>query len=120
MNFKVPTELADPEAPAERLKVLRKFDAETLLDLAPRDLQLPRLPRNPCRKPINPNHHPLPACVLRHVIHHWGGHVHLTWGIHDRPLFEEWHIKTTTVHAAGEEMGNLAAEILTFLTSVAT
>ncbi|MEU9139349.1 DUF6228 family protein [Streptomyces sp. NPDC048404] len=50
--------------------------------------------------------------------HHSGGHGHLTWGIHDRPPFEEWHFKTTTVHAAGEEMGNLAAEIRTFLTSV--
>ncbi|MGQ4361717.1 DUF6228 family protein [Streptomyces sp. SAS_272] len=50
--------------------------------------------------------------------HRSGGHVYLNWGIHDRPPFEEWHLETTTVHAAGEEMTNLAAEVLTFLTSV--
>ncbi|WP_406454893.1 DUF6228 family protein [Streptomyces sp. NBC_01622] len=49
--------------------------------------------------------------------HHSGGYVHLTWGIHDRPPSEEWHFETTTVHAAGEEMRNLAAEFHTFLTS---
>ncbi|WP_369030144.1 DUF6228 family protein [Streptomyces adonidis] len=49
--------------------------------------------------------------------HHSGGYVHLTWGIHDRPPSEEWHFETTTVHAAGEEMRNLAAELHTFLTS---
>jgi hypothetical protein len=50
--------------------------------------------------------------------HRPGGYVHLTWGIHDRPPSEEWHFETTTVHEAGEEMRNLAAEIHTFLTSV--
>nr|WP_315903756.1 DUF6228 family protein [Streptomyces rhizosphaerihabitans] len=49
--------------------------------------------------------------------HRPGGYVHLTWGIHDRPASEEWHFETTTVHAAGEEMRNLAAELHTFLTS---
>ncbi|MEV7590521.1 DUF6228 family protein [Streptomyces sp. NPDC089922] len=49
--------------------------------------------------------------------HHSGGYVHLTWGIHDRPPSEDWHFETTTVHAAGEEMRNLAAEVRTFLTS---
>ncbi|MGQ7746955.1 DUF6228 family protein [Streptomyces sp. WC2508] len=34
-----------------------------------------------------------------------------------RPPSEEWHFETTTVHAAGEEMRNLAAKIHTFLTS---
>ncbi|MFI1973349.1 DUF6228 family protein [Streptomyces cinnamoneus] len=51
--------------------------------------------------------------------HRPGGYVHLTWGIHDRPLSEEWHFETVTVHAAGEEMRNLAAEIHTLLTGVA-
>jgi len=51
--------------------------------------------------------------------HRTGGYVHLTWRIHDRPPREEWHFETTTVHAAGEEMRNLAVEIHTFLTSVA-
>ncbi|MCB5167399.1 DUF6228 family protein [Streptomyces bambusae] len=49
--------------------------------------------------------------------HRPGGYVHLTWGIRDRPPSEEWHFTTTTVHAAGEEMRHLAAEIHTFLTS---
>ncbi|WP_052851051.1 DUF6228 family protein [Streptomyces avicenniae] len=49
--------------------------------------------------------------------HRSGGYVHLTWGIHGRPPFEEWHFETTTVHAAGEEMRTLAAEFRTFLTS---
>lgn len=49
--------------------------------------------------------------------HRPGGYVHLTWGIHDRPPSEEWHFETTTVHAAGEEMRNLAAEFQMFLTS---
>ncbi|MER5613618.1 DUF6228 family protein [Streptomyces sp. NPDC002215] len=49
--------------------------------------------------------------------HRPGGYVHLTWGIHDRPPSEAWHFETTTVHAAGEEMRNLAAEIHTFLTN---
>ncbi|ARF52826.1 DUF6228 family protein [Streptomyces gilvosporeus] len=40
-------------------------------------------------------------------------------GIHDRPPSEEWHFETTTVHAAGEEMRNLAAEFDTFLTGTA-
>jgi hypothetical protein len=47
--------------------------------------------------------------------HHSGGHVHLTWGIHDRPPAEEWHFETTTVHAAGEDMQHLAAEVRAFL-----
>lgn len=50
--------------------------------------------------------------------HHSGGHVHLRWSIIDRLLDEGWHFEATTVHAAGEEMRNLAAEIHTFLTSV--
>ncbi|UWE10829.1 DUF6228 family protein [Actinacidiphila bryophytorum] len=50
--------------------------------------------------------------------HHSGGYVHLTWGIHDRPPYEEWHFETTTVHAAGEDMRNLAAEIHTLLAGV--
>ncbi|UOX93031.1 DUF6228 family protein [Amycolatopsis sp. FBCC-B4732] len=50
--------------------------------------------------------------------HRSGGHVHLTWGIHDRPPAEEWRFETTTVHAAGEEMRTLAAEVRTFLASV--
>ncbi|MFD3565808.1 DUF6228 family protein [Streptomyces sp. NPDC058667] len=33
------------------------------------------------------------------------------------PPSEEWHFPTTTVHAAGEEMRNLAAELQMFLTS---
>jgi hypothetical protein len=49
--------------------------------------------------------------------HRPGGYVHLTWGIHDRPPTEEWHFETTTVHAAGEDMRNLATEFRTFLTS---
>ncbi|WP_324618409.1 DUF6228 family protein [Streptomyces sp. RTd22] len=48
--------------------------------------------------------------------HRPGGYVHLAWGIHDRPPSEEWHFETTTVHAAGEEMRNLATEFHTFLT----
>ncbi|AKG44927.1 DUF6228 family protein [Streptomyces xiamenensis] len=51
--------------------------------------------------------------------HHSGGHVHLTWSICDRPWDEGWQFEATTVHAAGEEMRTLAAEIHTFLTSVA-
>nr|WP_107043040.1 DUF6228 family protein [Streptomyces roseoverticillatus] len=46
-----------------------------------------------------------------------GGYVRLTWGIHDRPPSEEWHFETATVHAPGEEMRNLAAEIRTFVLS---
>ncbi|MCX4970829.1 DUF6228 family protein [Streptomyces sp. NBC_00654] len=49
--------------------------------------------------------------------HRSGGHVHLTWGIHDRPPAEEWHFETTTVHAAGEDMQRLAEEIHALLTS---
>ncbi|MGW1376986.1 DUF6228 family protein [Streptomyces sp. NPDC002446] len=48
--------------------------------------------------------------------HRPGGYVHLTWGIHDRPPSEEWRFETTTVHAAGEDMRNLAAEIQMFFT----
>ena len=51
--------------------------------------------------------------------HRPGGYVALTWGIHGRPPSEEWHFETTTTHAAGEDMRNLAAEIDTFLTNVA-
>ncbi|WP_435972236.1 DUF6228 family protein [Streptomyces sp. Qhu_M48] len=51
--------------------------------------------------------------------HRSGGHVHLTWGIHNRPPAEEWHFETTTVHAAGEDMQHLAAEIHALLISPA-
>ena len=51
--------------------------------------------------------------------HHPGGHVHLTWGIHDRAPSDDWHFEATTVHAAGEDMRNLAAETHTFLTGTA-
>ncbi|MFD5110521.1 MULTISPECIES: DUF6228 family protein [Streptomyces] len=51
--------------------------------------------------------------------HRSGGHVHLTWGIHDRPPAEEWHFETTTVHAAGEDMRHLAAQIHALLISAA-
>ncbi|MZD06466.1 hypothetical protein GTW43_15370 [Streptomyces sp. SID5785] len=51
--------------------------------------------------------------------HHAGGHVQLTWRICDRAPSEEWHFETCTVHAAGEEMRNLAAEIHTFIASAA-
>ncbi|SEO24634.1 hypothetical protein SAMN05216267_10212 [Actinacidiphila rubida] len=50
--------------------------------------------------------------------HRAGGYVHLTWAIHGRPPSDEWRFETTTVHAAGEEMRNLAAEIHSFLTSM--
>ncbi|WEH38267.1 DUF6228 family protein [Streptomyces sp. AM 2-1-1] len=50
--------------------------------------------------------------------HHSGGYVHLTWGVHGRPPAGEWHFETITVHAAGEEMRNLAADFHSFLTSV--
>lgn len=50
--------------------------------------------------------------------HHSGGCVHLTWGIHDRPPVEQWHFEATTVHAAGEDMRNLAAEVRSFLTNM--
>ncbi|MEU9503181.1 DUF6228 family protein [Streptomyces sp. NPDC048196] len=43
-----------------------------------------------------------------------GGHVHLTWSIHDRPPAEEWHFETMMVHAAGQDMQHLAAEIMHF------
>ncbi|MFI9587219.1 DUF6228 family protein [Streptomyces sp. NPDC052236] len=45
------------------------------------------------------------------------GYVHLTWGLHDRPPSGQWHFEATTVHAAGEDMRNLAADIHAFLTS---
>ncbi|MEV3873305.1 DUF6228 family protein [Streptomyces sp. NPDC049906] len=45
-----------------------------------------------------------------------GGYVHLTWDIHDRPPTEEWRFETTTVHAAGKDMRNLATEFHAFLT----
>ncbi|MFF4590889.1 DUF6228 family protein [Streptomyces sp. NPDC001388] len=52
--------------------------------------------------------------------HRPGGHVHLTWGIHDRAPAEEWRFETTTVHAAGEDIRVLAAGIQhTFIASVA-
>jgi hypothetical protein len=50
---------------------------------------------------------------------HRGSHVQLTWGIHDRAPSEEWHFETTTAHAAGEDMRNLAADIHTFIASIA-
>lgn len=49
---------------------------------------------------------------------HLGSHVRLTWGIHDRAPSEVWHFEITTVHAAGEDMRNLAAEVHMFLASV--
>ncbi|KPI15652.1 hypothetical protein OK074_2097 [Actinobacteria bacterium OK074] len=51
--------------------------------------------------------------------HRPGGHVQLTWGIQDRAPSEEWHFATITVHAAGEDMRNLAAEIHTLIAGVA-
>ncbi len=50
---------------------------------------------------------------------HSGSHVELTWGIHDRAPSEQWHFEITTVHAAGEDMRNFAAEIDTLIASVA-
>ncbi|MFI1255932.1 DUF6228 family protein [Streptomyces netropsis] len=49
--------------------------------------------------------------------HGTGGHVRLTWGLQARPSAEEWRFEITTVHAAGEDMRNLAAEIRAFLVS---
>ncbi len=43
------------------------------------------------------------------------GYVHLTWGLHDGPASDEWHFEATTVHAAGEDMRTLAAEIRAFV-----
>ncbi|MDX3772144.1 hypothetical protein PV683_42045 [Streptomyces sp. AK08-01B] len=37
----------------------------------------------------------------------------------DRAASEEWQFETNTVHASGEDMRNLTAEIHTFLASVA-
>ncbi len=51
--------------------------------------------------------------------HHPGGHVRLTWGIRDRAPSEEWQFETITMHAAGEDMRNLSAEIHTLIASVA-
>lgn len=51
--------------------------------------------------------------------HHSRGYVHLTWGIHDRAPGEEWCFETTTVHAAGEDMRNLAADVHAFLSGAA-
>ncbi|MEV5283022.1 DUF6228 family protein [Streptomyces sp. NPDC051994] len=48
-----------------------------------------------------------------------GGYVHLTWGIHDRLPAEEWNFEVTTVHAAGEDMHRLAAELHALLNSEA-
>lgn len=45
------------------------------------------------------------------------GYVHLTWVIYGRSPHDEWRFETTTTHAAGEDMRNLAAEIHMFLTS---
>jgi len=50
--------------------------------------------------------------------HRPGGHVHLTWGFHDRASSEAWHFEATTVHAAGEDMRNPAAEVHAFLAGV--
>ncbi|WP_338931586.1 DUF6228 family protein [Streptomyces netropsis] len=49
--------------------------------------------------------------------HGTGGYVRLTWGLHARPPAEEWCFETTTVHAAGEDMRNLATEIRAFFRS---
>ncbi|MFE0135695.1 DUF6228 family protein [Streptomyces sp. NPDC059037] len=49
--------------------------------------------------------------------HSPGGYVRLTWGLHDRPPSDEWHFAATTVHAAGEDMRRLAADIRAFLAS---
>jgi hypothetical protein len=46
--------------------------------------------------------------------HRSRGYVHLTWGIHGRPPEENWHFETTTVHAAGEDMLNLATHFAAF------
>nr|WP_042803394.1 DUF6228 family protein [Streptomyces sp. C] len=48
--------------------------------------------------------------------HRSGGHVHLTWGLHDRPVSDAWRFEATTVHAAGEDMRALADALGTFLT----
>lgn len=49
--------------------------------------------------------------------HGSGGYVHLTWGLHSRPPADEWCFEITTVHAAGEDLRNLAAGIRAFLVS---
>ncbi|MFJ7965473.1 DUF6228 family protein [Streptomyces sp. NPDC096324] len=51
--------------------------------------------------------------------HHPGGHIQPTWGIRDRAPSEERQFETNTVHAAGEVMRNLTAEIRTFIAGVA-
>ncbi|MFV8130650.1 DUF6228 family protein [Streptomyces syringium] len=53
------------------------------------------------------------------AVHGPGGYVRLTWGLHAQPPAEEWCFETTTVHAAGEDMRNLAAELRAFLKSAA-
>lgn len=50
--------------------------------------------------------------------HRPGGYVGLTWGIYDRAPSEQWRFEIATVHAAGEDMRNLAAEIRTFIEGV--
>lgn len=42
-----------------------------------------------------------------------------TWDGDDRAPGEEWHFETTTVHAAGEDMRNLAADVRAFLSGAA-
>lgn len=50
--------------------------------------------------------------------HRPGGHLQPAWGIRDRAPSEEGRFETTTVHAAGEGMRDLTAEIHTFAASV--
>jgi hypothetical protein len=49
--------------------------------------------------------------------HGSGGYVHLRWGLQGRPPSDVWRFESTTVHAAGEEMRNLATELPACLTS---
>ncbi len=56
-------------------------------------------------------------CDLTLSARHSGRGVHLTWGLHDRPPAERWHFTTTTTHAPGEDMRNLATEMGHFLQS---
>ncbi|WP_341830022.1 DUF6228 family protein [Streptomyces liangshanensis] len=48
--------------------------------------------------------------------HGSGGYVRLTWGLHGGPASDNgWRFEATTVHAAGEDMRRLAAEVGVFL-----
>ncbi|MFD7627138.1 DUF6228 family protein [Streptomyces sp. NPDC059851] len=49
--------------------------------------------------------------------HGSGGHVSLTWGLHDQAPDANWHFEATTVHEAGEDMRGLAAAVSVFLRS---